>query len=170
MSLSSFVRIALVAGTLAWIPLSQATPGDDPLVPLATPYDPEADADAAIDGALEAARETGRIVLVQFGANWCPDCRQFATLLEDPTVKPMVADAFVVAKVDVGNWDNNLDVAERYGNPIANGIPAAVFLDENGEVVAATLMGELSTARNFEAADVIEFLQGILARGTDGAG
>jgi protein disulfide-isomerase len=158
-------HLAVLVALLALGAGAAATPGDDPLVPLAAPYDPDADAEATIEDALARARRTDRLVLLQFGANWCPDCRQFAALLEDPAVAPMVEDSFVVAKVDVGNWDRNLAVAERYGNPIANGIPAAVFLDDSGEVVAATLMGELSRARTFEAEDVVEFLRGILDRG-----
>lgn len=158
-------HLAVLVALLALGSGGAATPGDDPLVPLAAPYDPDADAEATIEDALARARRTDRLVLLQFGANWCPDCRQFAALLEDAAVAPMVEEAFVVAKVDVGNWDRNLAVAERYGNPIANGIPAAVFLDGSGEVVAATLMGELSRARTFEAEDVVEFLRGILDRG-----
>lgn len=158
-------HLALLLALLALGPGAAGTPGDDPLVPLAAPYDPDADAEATVEEALSEARRTDRLVLLQFGANWCPDCRQFAALLEDPAVAPMVEESFVVAKVDVGNWDRNLDVAERYGNPIAHGIPAAVFLDGSGDVVAATLMGELSRARTFGAEDVAEFLRGILDRG-----
>jgi len=34
-------------------------------------------------------------------------------------------DHFHVVNVDVGNWDRNLDVSQRYGSPIDGGIPAS---------------------------------------------
>jgi hypothetical protein len=35
---------------------------------------------------------------------------------------------FVVVKIDVGNFDKNLDVVKHYGYPTGKGIPAAVVL------------------------------------------
>ena len=133
--------------------------------PAAGPYDATADARAEISAAMAVARATDRLVLIEFGANWCPDCRRFAELLEHPDVAPAVEEAFVVARVDVGNWDHNLDVVEAWGNPIEGGIPAAVFVDRERRVIAATRAGEISTARNFDAAHVLAFLDGVLQRG-----
>ena len=61
--------------------------------------------------------------------------------------------------VDVGEWDKNIDIAERYGNPISEGIPALVVLDKNENVVFATLAGELASARNMSGDDLIEWLK-----------
>ena len=39
----------------------------------------------------------------------------------------LLAKSFKVIKVDVGNFDRNLDLAASYGNPMKKGIPVAVF-------------------------------------------
>ena len=43
-----------------------------------------------------------------------------------------------VVKIDVGNFDKNLGLAQRYGNPIAKGIPAVVVVGHANQVVFAT--------------------------------
>ena len=40
----------------------------------------------------------------------------------------LIAGKFHVVKIDVGNFDNNLDLAQRHSNPIGKGIPAVVVL------------------------------------------
>ncbi|MFE4260829.1 hypothetical protein [Streptomyces sp. NPDC056883] len=62
-------------------------------------------------------------------------------------------------KVDVGEFDRKLDVAERYVDLGASGIPAPAVLDPaSGDVKVATNLGEFSSARSMSAAQVEEFL------------
>jgi protein disulfide-isomerase len=51
-------------------------------------------------------------------------------------------------KVNVGRFDRNVDIAESYGVPLKNGIPAVAVLSFEGKVVYATQSGELADARN----------------------
>ena len=44
-----------------------------------------------VGGALTAAKADGKHVLLDFGADWCPDCRVLGKLFEDPAVAPFVA-------------------------------------------------------------------------------
>jgi hypothetical protein len=87
-------------------------------------YDPHANANDAIAQALTQAKADQKRVLLDFGADWCPDCLVLAQLLDDPQVKPFLDDHYHVVRIDVGRWDNNLDVANRYGDPIAKGVVA----------------------------------------------
>ncbi|HET9223183.1 MAG TPA: thioredoxin family protein, partial [Roseiflexaceae bacterium] len=122
-------------------------------------YDPRADADAAIAQALTQAEADHKRVLLDFGADWCPDCQVLSQLFDDPQVKPFLDEHYHVVRIDVGQWDNNLDIAERYGDPIAKGIPAVVVLDANGQTLSSTAGGELANARTATADEILALLK-----------
>jgi thioredoxin 1 len=111
------------------------------------PYDEHADALAKLQQGLVAARAAGKDVLVVFGANWCQDCRDLDKALHGRTAS-LIDARFVVVKVDVGNFDKNLDIVKRYGYPTGKGIPAAVVLSSDDKVLYATRAGELADARH----------------------
>lgn len=98
------------------------------------PSDPAAD----IAAALAAASADGKHVLIDFGADWCPDCRVLAALFEHADVAPYLAANFHVVHVDVGRRDKNLDVVARYGATAGDWIPAVVVLDGAGRTIART--------------------------------
>ncbi len=102
------------------------------------PYDESADAKAAVQQALSAAQESRVPVFVIFGANWCEDCRALDLAIKRGRNAELLARQFKVVKVDIGNFDRNLDLVAAYGNPIKKGIPAAVVLSPNNEVLYAT--------------------------------
>src|ERR1700689_2192845 len=81
------------------------------------PYDESANAAADLQRALAAAQSNRNDVLLVFGANWCPDCRELDKALNGSS-HALIAGHFQVVKVDVGRFDKNLDVANQYGNPI----------------------------------------------------
>ena len=78
----------------------------------------------------------------------------------------LLAAEFTVVKIDVGNFDKNLDVVKRYGDPIANGIPAAVILSADNHVLFATRAGELADARKMSDDGIERFFKQALARFT----
>lgn len=123
------------------------------------PYDERADAKAGVQQALSAAAGRRVPVLVILGANWCEDCRALAAAMQRGRNAELIAKGFEVVKVDVGNFDRNLDLAERYGNPIAKGIPAAVILSPAGKVLYATKAGELADARRMSDSGVYVFFK-----------
>ena len=123
------------------------------------PYDEEADANEDIADAILLADESKKYILLTMGGNWCPDCRTLGEYFTRKDIRDWLDQRFIVVTVDVGEWDKNLDIAERYGNPISEGIPALVVLDTNEEIVFATLAGELATARSLSGEDLIEWLQ-----------
>ena len=123
------------------------------------PYDETADAHKDITDAMKLADESKKYILLTMGGNWCPDCRTLGEYFTREDIKDWLDQRFIVVPVDVGEWDKNLDIAERYGNPISEGIPALVVLDTNEEIVFATLAGELATARSLSGEDLIEWLK-----------
>ena len=98
-------------------------------------------------------------LLIVFGANWCEDCRALDGALRKEPAAGLVAKSFQVVNVDVGEFDRNLDVSEAFGNPIKGGIPAAVFVAENGNVLYSTKAGELANARNLRDATIYDFFK-----------
>ncbi|HET7365626.1 MAG TPA: thioredoxin family protein [Burkholderiales bacterium] len=126
------------------------------------PYDDKADAKADVQRALSAAKASGMPVLVIFGANWCADCRALDQALSTGKNAELVKREFKVVKIDVGNFDKNLDVAAAYGNPIKKGIPAAVVLSPENKVLYATRLGELADARNMSETGIYDFFKGVV--------
>src|SRR5262249_53707867 len=91
--------------------------------PLPFPYDENADAAARLDKAFTSAKRSGKRVLIDFGGNWCPDCRILAGVMDLPEVKSYVARHFEVVSVDVGRFNRNLELAQRFGIPKLHGVP-----------------------------------------------
>lgn len=114
-------------------------------------YDESADAGHHIKAALARASEKGkraRNVVLVFGANWCKDCRALDAHMHNPELAAMIEKNFVVVKVDVGRMDKNVELAGKYGVPVANGIPAIAVLDSRGKLLYAQDQGQFADARH----------------------
>jgi protein disulfide-isomerase len=128
-------------GTLISIALlAAATSGFAALMP----YDETADAKEEIRIALAEAQRAGVPVLVVFGANWCTVCQSLDMKFKSGMSATLIKNSFKVVKIDVGRMNRNVDIAETYGVPVGNGIPAAAVLSQQGKVVHVASPGELS--------------------------
>jgi len=125
------------------------------------PYDESADAKALVQQALADAKADQLPVLVIFGANWCEDCRALDAALKTGRNAEQIAHEFKVVKVDVGNFNRNLDLSHAYGDPIKKGIPAAVVLSADNQVLYATRAGELADARRMSESGIYDFFKGV---------
>lgn len=121
------------------------------------PYNESANAAADLQRALAAARADRNDVLVVFGANWCPDCRELDKALNGSS-HALIAGHFQVVKVNVGRFDKNLELANQYGNPIRMGIPAVVVLSADNRIVYSSKGGELANARKMGDTGIYDFL------------
>ncbi|MCG3200900.1 MAG: hypothetical protein NFCOHLIN_00762 [Gammaproteobacteria bacterium] len=97
-------------------------------------YDETANAVADLKQARETARSTGRNVLVVFGANWCPYCRSLAKALDAEAGRRLQQD-YVVVKVDVGQFDRNMDLVKAYDDPLREGLPGAAVVNTDDKAV-----------------------------------
>ena len=127
--------------------------------PAATPYDVSADAHAAVAAAFSQARTEHKLVLLDFGGNWCPDCRALAGVLASPQVKPWVDQGFVTVLVDVGRFKKNLDIAEKYGVKI-NAAPTVLIITPDGKLLNKDAVFALADARSMSAQAVVDLLAG----------
>ena len=123
------------------------------------PYDPARDARADIANAQAVAAASGKLVLLDFGANWCPDCLVLDELYRDPAVAELLRDHFVLVTVDIGEWDHNMDISDDYNHVADVGIPALVVLTADGEILGDTHDGQFASASGFVPQDVLDYLE-----------
>lgn len=123
------------------------------------PYDDKADARADVQRALAAAQAEHLPVLLIFGANWCEDCRALDRALNSPKNAELISTKFKLVKVDVGNFNRNTGLAAEYGNPIKKGIPAAVVLSADNQILHSSKDGELADARHMSDSGIYDFFE-----------
>ena len=117
-------------------------------------------ANADVAAALKEAKETHKRVIVDFGGNWCTDCKILDINMKKPENAALLAKNFVVVHVNVGDKgiSDNFDVAERYGIPLKKGVPALAVLESDGRVVYAQKAGEFENMRKMDPQSVNDFL------------
>jgi thioredoxin 1 len=116
---------------------------------------------ADVDSALKEAAQTHRHVLVDFGGNWCGDCKVLDANFRKPENAALLQSKYVVVHVNVGDRgiDNNFDIAERYGIPLKKGVPALAILDSDGRLVYSQKNGEFESMRRMDPRSVNDFLK-----------
>jgi thiol-disulfide isomerase/thioredoxin len=126
-------------------------------IPVAHPYDEAADAHAQVDAALAEAKRSGRTLLLDFGGNWCPDCRMLAGVFEEKPVADWMAKRFVVVKVDIGRRNKNMDISERWGVTV-KGVPTVMMISPQGAVLNRDDPYGLADARSMSTQAVVDLL------------
>jgi 4-carboxymuconolactone decarboxylase len=128
---------------------------------LAAPLYPEPSrASADIAAGIEQASQEHKRVIVDFGGDWCTDCKVFDAYLKKPENAEILAKRFVLVHVNVGakGIETNFDTAERFGIPLKKGVPALAVLDAKGAVLYAQKNGEFEAMRHMDPSSVHEFL------------
>ena len=123
------------------------------------PFNEGADAHADVALALSRAAATHKYVLLDFGGNWCPDCRVTSGVLEMKEVQPWIARNFIVVPIDVGRMYKNLDIAQAYGQKL-HAVPTIVVLDATGKILNAGNPTALSDARSMTPQAIVDTLSG----------
>ena len=68
------------------------------------PYDESANAEIELANAITEASKENKYVLIEMGANWCPDCRTLGRYFQREDIKAWLDERFIVVAVDVGEW------------------------------------------------------------------
>lgn len=110
-------------------PKTSLTTIDQLAQPLPLPYDEAADAHAAVARATALAKRQHKLLLIDMGGNWCPDCRVLAGIMAVPEIKTFLDRRYVIVDVDVGRYDKNLDIADRYKAHYDRGAPAVLIVN-----------------------------------------
>ncbi|MCC6968763.1 MAG: thioredoxin family protein [Phycisphaerales bacterium] len=137
---------ALVAGLFA-LPLAAcdksapqkdtSTSPQEPVGPLADRHAPPPGAGESwnaakiewftYDGGLEEAKATKKPICLVFFTTWCPHCKNYSRVFEDPKVTERAKD-FVMVRVDA---DQESDLAKRFSKD-GGYIPRTFFLSSDG--------------------------------------
>ena len=128
------------------------------------PYNDNANAKEDVQAAFKTAKAENKAVLIVFGGNWCGDCKVLDIEMHQGELAKLVNDKLVVVKVDVGRFDKNLDVANRYGNILKKGVPSVALVRADGSVAYQTDGGELADARKMGRDGITQFFRAMLAK------
>jgi thiol:disulfide interchange protein len=115
-------------------------------------------AKADLAAALRSAAATHRRILLDFGGNWCGDCKVLDTYMHNDNNKPLIDANFVVVHINIGRFDANLDLAEKYEIPLKRGVPALAVLSEHGELLYSQKNGEFEAMSGMASSSVTDFL------------
>jgi thioredoxin 1 len=96
----------------------------------------------SIDQARAEAQLNHKVLMVEFEADWCSDCRALSRSLQERDNRAYMARHVEAIHVDVGQFNQNLDIARSLGVDVNQGIPAAVFFLP-GEVQASRKIGNV---------------------------
>jgi thiol-disulfide isomerase/thioredoxin len=129
--------IAILPALAAVAPDAGITSSKQLTVP-AAPYDESANARQDVLAAFAHAKQSGKRVLIDFGGNWCPDCRILAAVMELPAVRPFIDAHYEVVRIDVSRFNRNLDVAKDYGAPSIKGVPYLVIAQPDGKILVSS--------------------------------
>ena len=121
-------------------------------------YPDPSQAKADLAAALKTAAATHRRVLVDFGGNWCGDCKVLDIYMHDPQNKKLIDADFVVVHINVGHLDANEALAAKYGIPLKRGVPAMAVLSEHGALLYSQKNGEFESMRKLQSSSLTAFL------------
>ena len=121
-------------------------------------YPDPAQAKSDLAAAMKQAAATHKRVIVDFGGNWCGDCQVLDIYFHNPQNRPILDANYVLVHVNVGRYDANLDLAQRYGIPLEKGVPALVVLSDTGKVLYSQKSGEFEAMGRMQASSVTSFL------------
>jgi len=123
------------------------------------PYDESANADAVVAAAFDRAKKSHKLVMLDLGGNWCPDCIILANLMRIPAMQKFMQAHYEFASVDVGRFDKNLQVPARFGyTERLKGVPTVLVATPDGKLVNDGHVFALSDARHMTPQSLAAYL------------
>lgn len=111
-----------------------------------------------IAAALRRAQAEHKRVLLDFGGNWCYDCHVLDLAFRHSSLTPLLDSNYVVVEINVGEFNQNLDLARKYQVPLQKGVPALAVLDSAGRLLTSQQHGEFEAARALAPEVLVQFL------------
>jgi thiol:disulfide interchange protein len=121
-------------------------------------YSAEADPKAEIASALQQAGLEHKRVILDFGGDWCGDCQVLDIYFHQSPNLELLDKNFLIVHVDIGRFDKNLDIPEKYNVPLKKGVPALAVLDASGKLLYSQQAAEFGDMRYMYSTSVTEFL------------
>jgi thioredoxin 1 len=111
-----------------------------------------------IAAALRTASAQHKRVILDFGGNWCGDCQVLDMYFHNEQNLPILNANFVLVHVNVGHFDANTDIADKYEIPLHKGVPALAVLSGQGKLLYSQKGGEFEAMRSMQPSSVTDFL------------
>lgn len=122
-------------------------------------YPDPSEARTDIGLALSVAAREHRRVLLDFGGNWCYDCHVLDATFHYPEVARILDANYVVVHINIGQYDANLDLADKYEIPLKKGVPSLAVLDGEGRLLVSQKNGDFENTTRIGLKDVEQFLE-----------
>ncbi|MBT5736951.1 MAG: thioredoxin family protein [Planctomycetes bacterium] len=170
------IRIQLLVLFVAlWIPIcgsslcssqfpllgAQEADSPGPEAKAADVYDEKANATDDIAAAVARAAKNHKRVLVVYGGNWCGWCVKLDEFFKkDRAVAKTLYYEYEVVKVDIGKFDKNMELVEKYGAQLKkDGVPYLTVLDDKGKAITNQNTGDLEEGDHHDRAKIEAFLK-----------
>ncbi len=114
------------------------------------------DAQKDLDAGLARAKAEHKRLILDFGGDWCGDCKVLDIYFRQQPNADLLAKYYVKVNINIGHEDANLDIAHKYGVPV-QGVPALAVLDSHGKVLFSQNK-EFSDMRYDKPQTVTDFL------------
>ncbi|WP_331728409.1 thioredoxin family protein [Streptomyces sp. NBC_00158] len=103
-------------------------------------YDGSADAQKQIEAALSAAKADGRTVLLDFGANWCGNCKAADKVFAQSATAAILGADYHLVKIDIGGSSSANSALLRKYSPSGGTytMPVLVAVSSSGKVLTDT--------------------------------
>lgn len=121
-------------------------------------YPDPATASGDLTHAIKEASATHKRIILDFGGNWCGDCKVLDIYFHEPANMALINANFVLVHVNVGRFDQNTALAQRYQIPLEKGVPALAVLDSRGRLLYSQRTGEFESMRRLDPSSVTSFL------------
>lgn len=108
---------------------------------------------------ISKALELKKQPLVIFGANWCPDAQYLEAVMGMLTVTKLLAQHYEIMRVDVGDYDQNMELYTVFDMPSEEGVPRVVILDLKGRVLNFDSNDRWRTARETDPQEIFNYFQ-----------
>ena len=104
-----------------------------------------------------ATIETKKAIII-FGANWCPDCRILAGLIQSAQNHKSIRENFRFLLIDVKNYEINMNVLKQLDPKADSGIPRVFIFDNNNILLNLDRNDYFRTVRSMHENALIDYL------------
>ena len=115
-------------------------------------------AHAEVQRAIATATRQHKNVLLDFGGNWCGDCKVLDYYFHQYPNAGLLAYNYILVDINIGQYNANLDLAKKYNIPIHKGVPALAVLNSHGHLLYSQTGGQFENMSRVSPASVAAFL------------
>lgn len=125
--------------------------------PYSSHYDPARDPFADFLAAQIDARTENKLVLLEFGGDWCIWCHRLDQFFsQQPELSSDLSDVFVVVKVNVSDENNNETFINQFSK--ITGYPHFIIADAKGKEIGVKNTSKLEEGKSYSVKKVKAFI------------